>query len=273
MIKKHFFSISTAIIAACSNGAIAQNYTSPILGIDSVKVIKGWRQSDGSHMAAVHIKMEKGWKTYWRVAGGGGIPPVFDWTGSENIKSVEFKWPSPNIFMDYGLRTIGYKDELILPFVINPKTVGGDIQIKASMDFGVCEDVCVPVQVDLNAQLPQRAVMGKSLITQSLNKVATSGKSTGIQSATCNFKPTDDGIEIHANVRRNSGFKDQSVLILEYPTDDWLNQGETKVMGNTVQATAVLYGKNTPVLDRSKLRLTVLSDGTAIEIAGCTRAG
>ncbi|MEM9757273.1 MAG: hypothetical protein AAF914_14825, partial [Pseudomonadota bacterium] len=40
-----------------------------------VRLIEGWRRDDGTHMAAVEIRMAPGWKTYWRAPGDGGIPP------------------------------------------------------------------------------------------------------------------------------------------------------------------------------------------------------
>ena len=61
---------------------------SPIIGLKSVDIIRGWRQSNDVHIAAINISMEKGWKTYWRVPGVGGIPPLFDWNKSKNIKEV-----------------------------------------------------------------------------------------------------------------------------------------------------------------------------------------
>ena len=38
----------------------------------------------GKIYAGVHIKLDSGWKTYWRQPGDSGVPPSFDWTGSVN---------------------------------------------------------------------------------------------------------------------------------------------------------------------------------------------
>ena len=35
--------------------------------------------------AGVEIKLKAGWKTYWRYPGDAGVPPRFDWSGSENL--------------------------------------------------------------------------------------------------------------------------------------------------------------------------------------------
>ena len=78
--------VSTLALIALAQSVSAE---SPILGLDSIDVITGWRQADGSPMAALNIQLEKGWKPYWRVAAGVGIPPPVDWSSSRHIPRVD----------------------------------------------------------------------------------------------------------------------------------------------------------------------------------------
>src|SRR5262249_31521832 len=56
---------------------------------------------DGSNLrAGLEIKLDPGWKTYWRYPGDSGVPPVFDFASSENVKSVTVLWPAPQRFPD-----------------------------------------------------------------------------------------------------------------------------------------------------------------------------
>jgi hypothetical protein len=262
-------SITTMALIALTVPAAAE---SPILGLDSINVIAGWRQSDGSHMAAIDIQLEKGWKTYWRVAGGGGIPPQFDWSKSENISGFDVKWPAPSVFHDYDQQTIGYKDALILPIVFHPIDANKPMHISGTIDFGVCENVCVPVQSALNATLPPRAAIGKSVIKKALKNVARSGKSAGVKIKECTFTPVKGGFAIQAALENPNGFNKHAVGILEYPSgpNDWLQQQPSTISGYQLAANAILYAKNVSFIDRSKLRITVLSKGKAVEIHGCT---
>ena len=41
---------------------------------------------NGELLAGVQIRLEPGWKTYWRTPGDSGVPPSFDWSGSKNLK-------------------------------------------------------------------------------------------------------------------------------------------------------------------------------------------
>ena len=56
--------------------------------VAEIGIVPGWRDSDGRHVAGLSIRLAPGWKTYWRSPGEGGIPPVFNWSGSSNISGV-----------------------------------------------------------------------------------------------------------------------------------------------------------------------------------------
>src|SRR4051794_40175475 len=42
--------------------------------------------------AGVEIRLKPGWHTYWRYPGDAGVPPQFDFKGSQNVKQVEVLW-------------------------------------------------------------------------------------------------------------------------------------------------------------------------------------
>ena len=59
--------------------------------------------------AGIEIRLDPGWKTYWRYPGDSGVPPTLDFAGSENVKSVTALWPAPQRFADgAGGHSIGY---------------------------------------------------------------------------------------------------------------------------------------------------------------------
>src|SRR6185436_4015134 len=55
---------------------------------------------DGALRGGVEIKMLPGWKTYWRYPGDSGVPPVFDFSASDNVKAVTVLYPAPTRFDD-----------------------------------------------------------------------------------------------------------------------------------------------------------------------------
>lgn len=122
--------------------------------------------------AGIHIEMDPGWKTYWRTPGGaGGVPPYFIWDGSTNIKSVRVDYPAPSrITSDDGV-SIGYKKEVVLPIRIVPKDASKPVSLSLRLDYGVCREVCVPVQSKLKLLLSP-ADRGQSQMSQEAELVA-----------------------------------------------------------------------------------------------------
>ena len=108
---------------------------------------------NGGRMAAVELQLAPGWKTYWRSPGDAGIPPTFDWSGSENVKSVHIHWPAPEVFEANGMQTIGYHERLVLPVEVTPEDPARPVRLSVEMSLGVCDEICMPAIVDLTADL------------------------------------------------------------------------------------------------------------------------
>lgn len=106
------------------------------------------------YMVGLHIKMKKKWKTYWRQPGDAGIPPHFDWKGSENIKSVKVLWPAPLRMVDPYVTTIGYDTEVVFPVIFEAKDESKPIKAKLNFAYGVCLDICIPEERKMAFSIP-----------------------------------------------------------------------------------------------------------------------
>jgi DsbC/DsbD-like thiol-disulfide interchange protein len=105
--------------------------------------------------AGVEVRLAQGWKTYWRYPGDAGVPPRFDWSGSENLQAANIGWPAPAIFTDEsGSKSIGYHDRIIFPVAVTPADVGQPIRLHLKLDFAVCEKLCVPAQAEATLTIP-----------------------------------------------------------------------------------------------------------------------
>src|SRR5690348_16523091 len=80
--------------------------------------------------AGIEIKLQPGWKTYWRYPGDSGVPPRFDFAGSQNVKDVLVAWPAPHRFSDDSGITIGYKDDVIFPLHVVPQDPGKPVRLR-----------------------------------------------------------------------------------------------------------------------------------------------
>jgi DsbC/DsbD-like thiol-disulfide interchange protein len=100
--------------------------------------------------AGIEIRLDPGWKTYWRYPGDSGVPPTFDFAGSENVKAVTPLWPAPERFADgAGGHSIGYRGDVILPLRIVPADANKPSSLHLKIGYATCSNICVPAQADL----------------------------------------------------------------------------------------------------------------------------
>ena len=102
----------------------------------------------------LHFKMKPGWKIYWRSPGDAGFPPRPSWKGSQNLSNIKVDWPAPTRFTVLGLETLGYKKEVVLPLTVRPFETGKAVNIKATVPYLTCEEICVPYEAKLTLALP-----------------------------------------------------------------------------------------------------------------------
>src|SRR5262245_18866831 len=146
---------SAALLGICTMSLIAasdasDNYASPLDG-DSRSVLRlVARSSPAPEQAAIRagiaIRLKNGWHTYWRYPGDAGVPPRFDFAGSQNAKSVEVRWPAPQRISEQGLVAIGYTGDVILPLAIRPQDRTKPVKLHLKLDYAVCETLCVPAE-------------------------------------------------------------------------------------------------------------------------------
>jgi DsbC/DsbD-like thiol-disulfide interchange protein len=123
----------------------------------SVRLIAGGRNSDGAFRIGVEIQMAPGFKTYWRMPGDAGVPPVFDWAGSENVGSVAVRWPAPKRYVDGQVTTIGYKERVIFPAIIRAADPSKPTVAVLKLDYAVCDVICIPAKAEASLRLPDAA--------------------------------------------------------------------------------------------------------------------
>jgi DsbC/DsbD-like thiol-disulfide interchange protein len=151
--------------------------------------------------AAIQLRMDPGWKTYWRNPGDSGVPPTFDWSGSKNLKRAEVLYPAPHRFADANGTAIGYGGEVVFPVRITPENAGEPVDLSVSFEYGLCKDLCIPNSATLNVVLPPNLGQGDdALIETALADVpqpATTDALPRIASVTANLAPKP-GLEIEA---------------------------------------------------------------------------
>jgi DsbC/DsbD-like thiol-disulfide interchange protein len=230
----------------------------------------GWREPDGHHMAALHLTLAENWKTYWRAPGVAGIPPRFDWSGSENIASVTLHWPRPVVFEQSGIRSVGYEHELILPMEFTLIDPTKPARLEAMVDLGVCETICVPVTLRMGADLRPDGADDRAIRAALADQPRPAAK-LGLSAAECAVEPISDGLRVTVALDMPSLGGDEFVVFELPDATIWVSESMTDRQGKRLVATSdMVPTSGAPFgLDRSDLRITVLGATQAVELTGC----
>lgn len=240
----------------------------PIGTMAEVTLLPGWSMSNGHYMAALQVKLAPGWHTYWRAPGAAGIPPQFDWSGSQNINGARFHWPIPDIYEQNDMRFLGYENELILPIEFKPSDTG-TLVINGEIMMGVCEDVCMPY----TATFQGRFNTGAPKENASKIEAALNNQPKHLSGARCSASAIDDGMKITTTLQApNLGGMEMAVL--EHPDPSvWVSESMHTRTGRSITIKSEMVPAEAApfFVDRSQLRITLIgSDGKAYEAQGCT---
>ena len=109
----------------------------------------------GGDLAGFEIALSPGAITYWRDPGDAGLPPTLDFSGSDNVASVEPEFPAPKRIKEAdGGEAFGYDRGVVLPLRVKPRDPTKPATLKLNADFAVCEKVCLPAKAHLELTLP-----------------------------------------------------------------------------------------------------------------------
>jgi DsbC/DsbD-like thiol-disulfide interchange protein len=234
------------------------------------EMLSGWRMENGAHMSALRLTLAPGWKTYWRAPGDGGIPPLFDWTGSGNLSGVTMTWPVPEVFYLNGMRSVGYSEVVTIPIEFRPADDGAPIAVSGRIDIGVCEDICVPVSLVVAADLAPGGASDPRIAAALSDRPMTRDEA-GVREVECLLEPISDGMRLTATIAMPQLGPGEEAVVELTGAPVWVSEPEVARQGGALRAVADLVPPEAAPfsLERDALRFTVISDGRAVDIHGC----
>lgn len=235
-------------------------------GLKSARLLPAYRTASGTWMTALRLELQPGWKTYWRAPGDSGVPPGFNWDGAANIGTATPHWPVPEIIESAGERTLGYHDALVLPIEITPATPGAPIGGHVGVELGLCESVCVPAHLMLEA--PPVADTPDPGIEAALAQAPRLGTAR----LECRVTEIEDGLRVAVSAPAEGGAGDMAAALEHDDGEIWVSSPELNESGGRITATSDFVAPSGKpfALDRAAVRLTLI-DGTggAVEYQGC----
>lgn len=240
-------------------------------GLESAEILPGWVTPEGTRMIAIDLRLEPGWKTYWRSPGDAGMAPVFDWNGSDNLDTAIPVWPAPEVIVSGGMRSMGFHDRLVLPVEITPAQADQPVSARLSMDFGMCRDLCVPAHLDL--EVPPAEDGPDPVIEAALARAPADAEGA----AECHVTPAEDGLQLSVRVAEagTPAQPDAAIEIIdpEGQAPAWVSDARLESAGGNLTASAdVVPDAEGYVFDPAMLRLTLIGKTGAVEFRGCTPA-
>ena len=220
--------------------------------------------SNGDTRLLLDVALEKGWKTYWRSPGEGGIAPAIAW---HTPLEVNWRWPTPQRFDVAGISTQGYHGDVSFPMTLRgkiPPTLSGVLTLST------CSNVCIlthyPFSLDMTAPAGEQfnydftRAMGtlplRDGLTSALSASYVSGKLT-------------------VTARRDAGWQQPALFIdsmedVDFGTPSFTSRGDT--LTATVPVTDS-WGEAAPDLSGKTLSLVLADSGQAQESQIAVAAG
>ncbi|MBY5414645.1 cytochrome C biogenesis protein [Rhizobium leguminosarum] len=128
--------------------------------------VSAWADNEGGRMrlvalapdaggkirAALQIEPKPGWITYWKEPGNSGIPPQITIAPESGVTLDAIAYPVPKHFFNGAIEDIAYDAPVTLPLSLTAAGKG-PVTIDAAAFIGICKDICIPFQANLQLKL------------------------------------------------------------------------------------------------------------------------
>ena len=216
--------------------------------------------------AAIEIVLDPGWKTYWRTPGDAGIPPRFDFSGSENASGAEVAFPAPERSDDGFSVSNVYHDRVVLPVRFATSDPSKPVRLELTATLGICAEVCIPVELAASLDIPPDPADDGAMATITAARAALPGPGragafevTGLERA----GGSDKAPEFEVTVRAPDPAA--TTLFVEMPPDWYPAPPEPQAASGGPARYRITVDRKTATtpLDGAVVRLTMTADGEA----------
>jgi DsbC/DsbD-like thiol-disulfide interchange protein len=180
-------------------------------------------QSAGATLrGGMEIRLAPGWSTYWRYPGDAGVPPRFDFSGSQNAADVTVLWPAPKVLSEAESRSIGYVDDVVLPLRVAPRDPGKPVVLVLKADYAVCGQLCIPATGASTLTLPVNTSTHEAALLRSeaqVPKVVAIGRGEGLSITAVSRRVASGHPQVVVDVAAPLGGNVE--LFAEGPNPEW----------------------------------------------------
>ena len=223
----------------------------------------------------IRLRMDEGWKTYWRHGGDAGLPPYLEWQKTDGVQNIALQYPAPQKYRDHGLETVGYAKEVVYPLVI--ETNADAVTLEGTLEYVVCREICLPLTHQFDAQLvnskPVKGIEadGTSL-RHALNLLPVTHKPYPFEVREAQWARQHDGShEWRIMVTRQTSFQNPAIFIetlqshQDFEGSLWIGDATVRLSQDGRRAWFLMASDGTQDAPPQLARLTVVDGEEAVE--------
>ncbi|HDR2892818.1 TPA: thioredoxin family protein [Enterobacter asburiae] len=218
--------------------------------------LRAQTETNGETRLLLDVALQKGWKTYWRSPGEGGIAPAIAW--HQPLEAV-WRWPTPERFDVAGITTQGYHGDVSFPI-----TLRGNVPERLSgvLTLSTCSNVCILTDYPFSLNLT--ASTGGSFDYDFNRAIGSLPLSSGLTSA---LSASYASGKLTVIAQRDAGWQQPSLFIDSMEDIDF-GKPTFSVRDGTLTATVPVtdsWGEKAPNLSGKTLSLVLADSGQAQE--------
>ncbi len=164
------------------------------------------------------------WHVYWINPGDAGAAPSIKWELPEGFKAGDIQWPYPKRVPLDEFVNFGYEDDVDFLIEITPaKSLAADseITLKASVNYLICKDICIPESGDLSLTLPVGAGKAEANPAE-LTNFANARAKLPIKSVDWQIAASISDTTLYVSAIPPAWFNDEISQIEFYPEEEYL---------------------------------------------------
>ena len=277
--QRHFIGLMTLLAALVPQAALAMASDwdeNEHVKVRIVSAVNGVGDLENIPLG-LHFQLKPGWKIYWRSPGDAGFPPDPVWDGSENLLGTELSWPAPTRFSILGLETLGYKNEVILPFVAKIRQPGQRLWLSSNIRYLACEEICIPYKAEVVLDVPSGPAdpgIYAHLIGRFLARVPGAGDRHGLSITKTVLVKGDRDSQVQIEARSQRPFVSPDVFV-EGPDEVIFGKPSVTLSGDGMRAVLAVtgIGLNSAEMGGTNLVLTLIDKDRSMEVAVPLRLG
>ena len=109
-------------------------------------------------LIGLQLRLQPGWKTYWRTPGAAGAAPELELNHPALEPDPVWSWPAPQRFNLFGLQSYGYSEEIVFPIRYRLNSSPGELQLQGRAHVYACNEVCLPLVIPVRLDIADEGI-------------------------------------------------------------------------------------------------------------------